>query len=56
MKDQSTVTTILSITDEELSTLENRNEVCVVFFDFKNAFHSVPISTTQYNMIHCVNK
>ena len=38
----STVTALLSVTQEWLSTLEYGRELCAVFFDYRKAFDSVP--------------
>ena len=38
----STVTALLSVTEEWLSALEHGKEVCAVFFDYRKAFDSVP--------------
>ena len=39
---RSTVTALLSVTEEWLSELECGKEVCAVFFDYRKAFDSVP--------------
>ena len=39
---RSTVTALLSVTEEWLSALEHGKEVCAVFFDYRKAFDSVP--------------
>ena len=39
---RSTVTALLSVTQEWLSTLEHGHELCAVFFDYRKAFDSVP--------------
>ena len=39
---RSTVTALLSVTEEWLSALEYGQEVCAVFFDYRKAFDSVP--------------
>ena len=39
---RSTVTALLSSTDDWFKALENGLEVCAVFFDFRKAFDSVP--------------
>ena len=38
----STVTALLSVTEEWLTALEYGQEVCAVFFDYQKAFDSVP--------------
>jgi len=39
---QKHVTALLTITHEWFQGLEERREICAVFFDFKKAFDSVP--------------
>ena len=39
---RSTVTALLSVTQEWLSALECGQELCAVFFDYQKAFNSVP--------------
>ena len=40
--DRSTVTALISVTQDWYTALEQGNEVCAVFFDFQKAFDSVP--------------
>ena len=39
---RSTVTALLSVTQEWLSALQCGQELCAVFFDYQKAFDSVP--------------
>ena len=41
--DRSTVTALLSVTQDWYTTLEKGKEICAVFFDFQKAFDSVPL-------------
>ena len=38
----STVTALLSVTQDLFTTLESGKEICVIFFDYQNAFDSIP--------------
>ena len=40
--DRSTVTALISVTQDWYTALEQGNEICAVFFDFQKAFDSVP--------------
>ena len=42
LEGRSTVTALLKCTDDWLKTLEEGNDVCAVFFDYRKAFDSVP--------------
>ena len=39
---RSTVTALLSVTQDLFTTLESGKEICVIFFDYQNAFDSIP--------------
>ena len=42
LEGRSTVSALIKCTDDWLKTLENGNDVCAVFFDYRKAFDSVP--------------
>ena len=42
LEGRSTVAALINCTDDWLKELELGNDACVIFFDFRKAFHSVP--------------